>query len=140
VTAAGEGGIIVVGVVSIVAGLIGIFGTRAWTRRRAAIVQDEAHGFWLLGIVAVLPAWLVVFVYLLPSGPGMRTHPAGAAAWLCSVALGLVGAIASEARLRHGRSSALGRAPDRAWSLGLWAMIPAWLAMLLGLLAIFVTT
>jgi hypothetical protein len=124
---------IVVGAVSVLAGVTGVIGTRAWIRRPTTRDGDNSYLFWSLGILAVLPAWLVVFVYLIPSSLGVRTHGTGAVLWLCSITLGLTGAIMSEARLRHYEGSPEGLSPSRAWSLGLWAMIPAWGAMLLGL-------
>jgi hypothetical protein len=124
---------IVVGAVSVLAGVTGVIGTRAWIRRPTTRDGDNSYLFWSLGILAVLPAWLVVFVYLIPSSLGVRTHATEAVLWLCSITLGLTGAIMSEARLRHYEGSPEGLSPSRAWSLGLWAMIPAWGAMLLGL-------
>jgi hypothetical protein len=124
---------VVVGAVSILTGVAGVIGTRAWIRRPTTTDGNNSYLFWSLGILAVLPAWLVLFVYLIPSGLGGRTHVSGAVLWLCSTTLGLTGAITSEARLRHYQRSPEGLSPGRAWSLGLWAMMPAWVAMLLGL-------
>jgi uncharacterized membrane protein YsdA (DUF1294 family) len=124
---------VVVGAISILAGVAGVIVTRAWIRRPTT-TNGKSYLFWSLGIVAVLPAWLVLFVYLIPSGLGGRTHVSGAVLWLCSTTLGLTGAITSEARLRHYQRSPEGLSPGRAWSLGLWAMMPAWVAMLLGLI------
>jgi hypothetical protein len=138
-TGAGTGGPIVVGAISVLLGLVGIIGTRAWIGRPTGPAHDRVYLLWALGILAVLPAWVVVFVYLIPSGiDDVRTRGTGAVVWMCSIALGLTGAIMSEARLRHLHDSAEGISPARAWSFGLWAMIPAWVAMLLGLVAVLV--
>jgi hypothetical protein len=75
---------IVVGAVSVLAGVTGVIGTRAWIRRPTTRDGDNSYLFWSLGILAVLPAWLVVFVYLIPSSLGVRTHATGAVLWLCS--------------------------------------------------------
>jgi len=136
---AGTGGPIVVGAISVLVGIVGIIGTRAWIRRPTTAGQDNAYLFWSLGILAVLPAWLVVLVYLIPSSLDVRTHGTATVVWVCSIALGLAGAIMSDARLRHRHDSAESLSPGQAWSLGLWTMIPAWVAMLLGLTAVLVT-
>jgi hypothetical protein len=122
-----------VGAVSVLVGVAGVIGTRVWIGRPSTRDGDNAYLFWSVGLLAVLPAWLIAFIYLVPSSLGVRTHAAGAVLWLCSVALALTGAIMSEARLRRYQGSPEGLSPSRAWSLGLWAMIPAWGAVLLGL-------
>jgi hypothetical protein len=133
---------LVVGAISVLMGIAGIAGTRAWVRRATGTMRDRSYFFWSLGIFGLLPAWLVVFVYLIPTNVSVGGHgrgPLGATAvfWVCSIALGLTGAIMSEARLRH-RNSTEGPSPDRAWFLGLWTMLPAWLALLLGLVVTLV--
>ncbi|HXH81766.1 MAG TPA: hypothetical protein VNN07_02440 [Candidatus Tectomicrobia bacterium] len=133
---AGAGTPLAVSAVSVVVGIAGIIATRAWIAR-SRDARDSPHLSWSLGILAVLPAWLVAFVYLIPPGSDVRAHRAGAVVWVCSIALGLTGAIVSEARLRQLHESAGGLAPARAWFLGLAAMTPAWIAMLLGLLVEF---
>jgi len=127
-----------IGTVSVLMGFVGIITTWVWMRRlySAAPNQHNAYFSWSLGILAVLPAWLLVFVHLIPARFDGHSENTGAVVWLCSIALGLSGAIMSQARLRHLRDSAAGLSPSRAWSLGVWTMIPAWAAMLLALLTV----
>ena len=127
-------GAVAVGVLSVFGGLAGIIGTRAFVRRPRGLAHESLSVVWSLGILAVLPAWLVAFIYLIPSGHSAPAHSNDTVVWLCSLALGLAGVLMSEACLRHGRESAGVLSPHRAWSLGLWGMIPAWVAILLGLL------
>lgn len=88
--------------------------------------------YWALGLVALLPAWLVVFLTLLPDVPGTRLQLIPAVAWLLSAAAGLAGAIATEGRLRHLDESGLHPSPRRLWRLGVMAMTPSWAIALVG--------
>jgi hypothetical protein len=135
---AGTGAPLAVSAISILVGIAGIMATRAWIQRPASASRDSPYLLWSLGILAVLPAWVVAFIYLIPSSIDVRAHGTAAVVWVCSIALGLTGAIMSEARLRHLHDTAEELSPDRAWFLGLLAMSPAWVAMLLGLLVEFV--
>lgn len=82
--------------------------------------------YWAFGLVALLPAWLVAFVTLLPNVPGTRPHLIPAVMWLLSSAAGLVGAIGTEGRLRRLEESGLSQSPRRLWRLGVMALAPSW--------------
>ena len=92
----------------------------------------DPHAYWALGLVSLVPAWLIVFVTLLPGVPGMRPQLISAAAWILSAAAGLVGAIATEGRLRHLDESGLQPSPSRLWRLGVVALAPSWTIALVG--------
>ena len=88
--------------------------------------------YWALGLLALLPAWLVVFVTLLPDAPGTRFRLGSAVAWLLSAAAGLAGAIATEGRVRFLDESGLHPSPRRLWRLGVLALTPSWAIALAG--------
>jgi hypothetical protein len=116
---------------SLLLALAGVLATRAGTNRLAGGSARDPHVYWALGLVALLPAWLVVFLALLPV-PGMRLQLISAVAWLLSAAAGLVGAIATEGRLRHLDESGLHPSPRRLWRLGVTALAPSWAIALVG--------
>jgi hypothetical protein len=111
---------------SLVLALAGALATRAGAARLAARSAREAHVYWALGLTALLPAWLVVFVTLLPDVPGIRFRFISAAAWILSAAAGLVGAIASEGRVRRLDESGSHPSATRFWRLGVMALAPSW--------------
>ena len=91
-------------VASVLLGLIGVIASRVGlTRLTADDASRDPHTYWALGLVTLLPAWLVAFVGLLGTTPGVRPQLVSGAAWLLSAAAGLVGAIVSEARLSRSR-------------------------------------
>jgi hypothetical protein len=110
-------------VASAVLGLVGILATRWGVGRLAAGGRlPDAHTFWLLGLVALLPGWLVAFVALLGAMPGGRPPVTAAVPWILSTAAALVGAIASEARVRRAGEVD----PVSCWWAGLAGFVPAW--------------
>jgi hypothetical protein len=68
---------LVVGAISVLMGIAGIAGTRAWVRRATGTMRDRSYFFWSLGIFGLLPAWLVVFVYLIPTNVSVGGHGRG---------------------------------------------------------------
>jgi hypothetical protein len=88
--------------------------------------REIPNVYWAFGLVALLPAWLVAFVTLLPDVPGTRPQLIPAVAWLLSSAAGLVGAIGTEGHLRRLDESGLCQSPRRLWRLGVMALAPSW--------------
>jgi hypothetical protein len=118
---------------SVLLGLIGIIASRIGLRRlTAAGASRDAHAYWVLGLVTLLPAWLVAFLGLLGSTPGGRPQLVSGAAWVLSAAAGLIGAIATEARVREAGDIAGAQAAPRLWRLGILALLPAWVIALGG--------
>jgi NO-binding membrane sensor protein with MHYT domain len=118
---------------SIVLALVGVFASLAGLRRlTAADASRDPHAYWALGLIALLPAWLVAFVGLLGTTPGAQPHGASAAVFVLSAAAGLLGAIVTEARVRESGDSHEPWHPTRLWRLGLLAVFPAWLLALGG--------
>ena len=116
---------------SLLLALAGVLATRAGLNRLATGSARDLHVYWALGLLALLPAWLVVFVTLLPD-PGTRLRLGSAVAWLLSAAAGLAGAIATEGRLRFLEESGLDPSPGRLWRLGVLALTPSWAIALVG--------
>ncbi len=118
---------------SVLLGLIGVFASRfGLTRLTANDASRDPHAYWALGLVTLLPAWLVAFVGLLGSTPGVRPQLVSGAAWLLSAAAGLIGAIATEAGIRGVGDSAETHDATRLWRLGVLAFLPAWVIVLIG--------
>jgi hypothetical protein len=85
---------------------------------------------WLLGLLGVLPGWVVAFEGLL----GLVEAPVGPVrlAFVGASAGGLVGVIVTDVVVRRLRATRA-RPATIYWLLGLLAMTPAWLVTLLGL-------
>jgi len=123
---------VLIDAISLFVGLAGIIAGRAavprWAARRS---PEDPHTYWLMGVVTLSPAWLIPFVTLLPTSPGARPQGTSGALWILSAAAALIGAIATEARVRSAES---GRQlqPISLWGLGVLAFVPAWVLALTG--------
>ena len=118
---------------SVLLGLIGVVASRiGLTNLTADGASRDPHAYWGLGLVTLLPAWLVAFVGLLGTTPGARPQLVSGVAWLLSAAAGLIGAIATEARVRQTGDFAEAHQATRLWRLGVLAFLPAWLIVLSG--------
>jgi hypothetical protein len=104
------------------------------TRLAAGDVCRDPHIYWALGLGALAPAWLIAFVGLLPTAPGLRPQLASASSWLLSGAAALIGAIVTEAHVRGARDASEARrvTVTRQWGLGVLALLPAWVIALGG--------
>lgn len=85
----------------------------------------KTQQYWLLGLAALFPAWLVAFLSLLPSAtaPGGDT-PLPPRALFSSVA-GLLGIIATDYLLRRLQKSGCALRPLTYWLIGWASLIPA---------------
>jgi hypothetical protein len=118
---------------SVLLGLIGIVASRiGLTHLTAEGASRDPHAYWALGLVTLLPAWLVAFVGLLGTTPGVRPQLVSGAVWLLSTAAGLIGAIATEAGVRGAGDSVEAHHATRLWRLGVLALLPAWVIVLIG--------
>lgn len=116
---------------SLWAGLLGVFGSGAGVvlfGRRGI----PSTGYWLLGLTALLPAWLLAFWGLLGSSVG-RTEVSSAVSWILSSSAGLLGVIITDAVARHLREVRGDQRPLVHWVLGVAALGPAWGIALVGL-------
>lgn len=82
--------------------------------------------------MSLLPAWLIAFLGLLGTQPGAKPQLASSAAWVLSAASMLVGAIATEARVRGVGDTAEAHHAARLWRLGVLAFLPGWVIALGG--------
>lgn len=121
---------------SVSVGVLGICGTGWWlTSRRRQRPQSHPLWFWCLGLVALLPAWLLAFLGLLASPTGQSvvavTLPPAA---LFSSGAALLGVVVTDVAVR--RLQASGRPNGRViyWLLGVVALLPGWGVALVGLL------
>ncbi len=112
---------------SLVIALLGLLASAAGLRRldRSAGPRD-AHAYWTLGLVALFPAWLIAFLALLPSAPGVPPQGVAETAWIVSASAALLGVIATESRVRSAAELANDPNPARSWLLGVCALVPAW--------------
>ena len=114
---------------SVLLGLIGVLAGRiGLTRLTADGASRDPHTYWALGLVTLLPAWLVAFVGLLGATPGVR--PPGVTWLRLSAAAALIGAIATEAHVRRTGEFAGAHHATRLWRLGVLAFLPAWVIVL----------
>jgi len=116
---------------SVLLGLIGVVASRiGLTHLTADGASRDPHAYWALGLVTLVPSWLVAFVGLLGTTPGVRPPLVSGA--LLSAAAGLIGAIATEARVRETGDFAEAHQATRLWRLGVLAFLPAWVIVLSG--------
>ncbi len=93
----------------------------------ASLEERSPRHYWLIGIAALFPAWLVAFLAVIaPASRSPVDVPLPPRALLSSSA-GLIGIIATDYFLRRAQQS--GRVLTRAqsWVLGVLALVPAWL-------------
>ncbi len=121
-----------IALVSLAVGLLGLLATRAALLRLADRGPGgDPHVPWALGLVGLVPAWLITFVALLGSSPAPRLPVWSAAAWIASSSAALIGTIVTEALVRSAGESG-GRPLTQYWTYGLAALLPAWLISILG--------
>ena len=120
-------------VASLVLAFLGLVATRTAVANLAAGAHArDPHVYWILGVVALLPAWLVPFVALMGTVPTPRIYLSWAIPWALSSSAALIGAIVSEAAVRRGVGSAAPRSPAWCWRLGAVWFAPAWGIALVG--------
>lgn len=120
-------------VLSVVLGLVALVASRAALGRLTADDRPrDPHVYWGVGLITLLPPWLVLFVSLLGSTPGSRPRGSGVVFFVLSAAAALLGAIATEARVRDAGEVVPVREAARLWRLGVLAVVPAWALVLVG--------
>jgi hypothetical protein len=116
---------------SVALGLLGVATTGLVAARlRRTLDRFGPQAYWGVGLGALFPAWLVVFVSLLGGvslEPGLANR-----LWVLSSAAGLLGVILTDGVTRRLHAGGL-RPPATYWLLGVVALLPAWLVALLGL-------
>ena len=115
---------------SIVLGVLGLVTTAAvipYANRRVFNWGPRQH--WLLGLMALFPAWLITFLGLLPSSAGPEDNPLPRSALLSSV-VALFGVVLTDSAVRRLDASGYSLSPLKYWLLGLAGLLPAWLITL----------
>jgi hypothetical protein len=109
---------------SFVAAAAGICGTAALLARLSSRhPSNRPERYWLLGMAALVPAWLIAFLGgLEPPGGAPPNKPL----FIISSALPLLGIIVTDAILRHWRARRRAPGPLGSWFLGIAAILPGW--------------
>lgn len=118
---------------SVGVGVAGMLATWIWMTCLARRLSFDPIHAWLLGLGALLPAWLIGFVGLLGPSMGERPEPSLAMGLIFSSSAGLLGIILSDAAVRRFRESGREHRPVTYWLLGVAALLPAWGIALLSL-------
>jgi len=112
---------------SLLAGVVGLLGT--WTLIAYRARRKPPSGpvfYWVLGLVALLPAWLIGFLGLLGSSLGERPEGLLPFGFILSSSAALLGLIMTDAIVRRLRDSGHTHPPITYWLLGVAALAPAW--------------
>lgn len=108
---------------SVVAGALGLFGTGTLVARAGArSPQWSPERYWLLGMGALFPAWLIAFLGVLSLGT--KVVPKGVV--IGSSVAPLLGAIVTDTLVRRLRESGRERGAVAYWLVGVAAMLPGW--------------
>ena len=119
---------------SMVAGAVGVLGSWLGMIYLARGESDHApEVFWVLGLAALGPAWLIAVWGLLDRMAGRFPDPSMAAWWIISGAAGLAGVLVTDGVVRRLHESGRERPRTRYWFVGLAGSFPAWLIALAGL-------
>lgn len=115
---------------SVLAALLGVAVTAVVLARFRGSDRNP-YLYWVLGLVALLPAWLIAFLGVL--GPIPVERPESGVPLISSSSTALVGAIVSDALARRLRDSARPHGALTYWLLGMGGLAPAWAIALLWL-------
>ena len=117
---------------SIVAGAAGICGTGAVIARLASRwPRYNPERCWLIGMAALVPAWLIAFLGVLGLSPAQGPERP---LFIFSSSLPLLGAIVTDAVVRRLRESGGDHRPVTYWLLGIAAFLPGWAIGVIGLM------
>ena len=115
---------------SIILGVLGLFATAAgvpYLSRWGSNWGPRQH--WLLGVMALFPAWLIAFLGLLPSYVGPEYDPLPRSALLSSM-VALLGVVFTDTAVRRLDKSGYSLSPFTYWLLGAAGLVPAWVIAL----------
>ena len=120
---------------SVVAGAVGMLASWGGTAYVSARKRGASpHLYWIPGLAALLPAWLLAFLGLLGPSPAGRPEGSLGVSFIMSSSAALFGIIVTDGAVRRLSASEGGRRPLTYWRLGLAALLPAWGIALLGLI------
>jgi len=115
---------------SIILGVLGLLGTAAampYLSRWVSNWGPRQH--WLVGLIALFPAWLIAFLGLLPASVGPEYEPLPRSALLSSV-VALLGVVVTDTAVRRLDKSGYSLSPFKSWILGTTGLLPAWIITL----------
>ena len=119
---------------SLAAGFVGVLAS--WIgliRLERSAAHRPAEQYWLVGLAALLPAWLIAFLGLLPQVAGRFPERAFAPWWILSSTVAILGVIVADAAVRRLQTSGKAYRPARYWVVGVGTFFAAWSIALLGL-------
>jgi len=120
---------------SLVAFVVGVVATSlAAIRLHRPRPDRPPEVYWVLGLVALCPAWLIAVLGLLGRTKGRFPDMSVAAWWILSGAAALLGVIVTDALVRRLRESGEPYPPARYWVVGVGSFFPAWCIAMLGVL------
>lgn len=93
---------------------------------RRNLPDGESDRCWLIGLLGLLPAWLVAIWGLLGTGNIDSPSYSPPLALIFSSAAALIGVIVSDYFKRRIKTAAITFSPAASWLLGLAAIAPAW--------------
>jgi hypothetical protein len=115
---------------SIILGVLGVFATAAGVPYLSGWNSNWGpRQHWLLGLMALFPAWLIAFLGLLPSYVGPEYDPLPRSALLSSM-VALLGVVFTDTVVRRLDKSGYFLSPFKYWLLGLVGLLPSWLITL----------
>jgi hypothetical protein len=115
---------------SIILGVLGLFATGAVMPYFSGWVSNWGpRQYWLVGLMAFSPAWLIAFLGLLPSYVGPAYDPLPRSALLSSV-VALLGVVSTNSAVRRLDELRYSLSPFAYWLLGAAALVPAWVIAL----------
>ncbi|GIX49714.1 MAG: hypothetical protein KatS3mg131_3925 [Candidatus Tectimicrobiota bacterium] len=118
---------------SVIGAVLGCGGSGIWLAVLAARgVRWRPQGYWLLGLAALFPAWLLAFIALLNTAPLTEPLPPPV---LFSSGVALLGVVLSDAGVRRLQRRGRALPPVLWWLSGLVALLPGWGVALLALRA-----
>ncbi len=120
---------------SVMSAVLGCCGAGAWMVslcRRG--VPWRPQWYWLLGLAALFPAWLLAFVGLLGPVSGQSGISPLPPIALFSSGAALLGVVLTDAAVRRWHETGRAYRPVIYWIWGLVALLPGWGLALLGLL------
>jgi hypothetical protein len=111
---------------SIVLGFLGVVATASVVPYLSKQVPNWGpRKYWLVGLAALFPAWLIAFLGLLPSSVGSERDPLPRSALLCSVTA-VFGVIFTEMAVRQLDKRGYSLSSFVYWLLGIAGLVPAW--------------
>jgi hypothetical protein len=115
---------------SVVLGVLGLVATAAVMPCLGRWVSNWGpRQYWLVGLMALFPAWLIAFLGLLPSYVGPEYDPLPRSALLSSV-VALLGVVFTGTAVRRLDKSGYSLSPFTYWLLGATGLVPAWVVAL----------